>query len=48
MKAVEGLVKYNFCIGTTLRFFLDVRDGGGSRVGGIVMMVVVVLALYLW
>ena len=48
MKAVEGLVKYICCISATLWFLFNGRDGGGSDVGWIVMMVVVVLALYSW
>ena len=40
--------KSNCCISATLRFFLNGRDGGGSGIGGIVRMVVVMVALYWW
>ena len=43
MKAVEWLV--SLIVVLVLHFFLDGRDGGGSGIGGIMVMVVVVVAL---
>ena len=40
--------KSNCCISATIRFLLDGRDGGGSGIGGIVRMVVMMVALYWW
>ena len=40
--------KSNCCIGATIRFLLDGRDGGGSGIGGVVRMVVMMVALYWW
>ena len=40
--------KSNCCISATIRFLLNGRVGGGSGIGGIVRMVVVMVALYWW
>ena len=40
--------KYNCRISATIRFLLDGRDGGGSDIGGIVRMVVMMVNLYSW
>ena len=53
IQAIEGGVesclkagKSNCCTSSTLRFLFDGRDSGGSGIGGIVVMVVVVIALH--
>ena len=48
MKAVVRLVNLIVVLVLHLGFFLNVRDGGGSGIGGIVRMVVVMVALYWW
>ena len=40
--------KSNCCISGTTRFLLDGRDGGGSGIGVIARMVVMMVALYWW
>ena len=40
--------KSNCYISATIRFLLDCRVGVGSGIGGIVRMVVMMVALYWW
>ena len=48
MKSVVRLVNLIFVLVLHFGFFLDGMDGGGSSIGGIVRMVVVMVALYWW
>ena len=40
--------KSNCCISAIIRFLLNGSDGVGSGIGGIVRMVVMMVALYWW